>query len=325
MDAELIEHLAALRDSRARAKLLRRHRDSWCPALVDQLYAQVVRMARSDLKRAERLARTAKWLADALDDDGSRAQSLRAAGHIWFMRGRHQKALEHYKQALRRFAKLGRDIDVARTLNGTLQSLISLGRYDDALAAAERAREIFERHDNTLGLARLDTNVANIFFRQDRFNEALALYLRAYERLAAIGEPQDVAAALSNLAMTYTSLNDFQNAQDTYERARAYCEAHDKPLLVIQADFNVAYLYYLRGEYTRSIDLYRAVQERCDALGDLYHSALCDLDRSEMYLELNLNEEAAEQSERAYGRFDRLQMPYEAAKSLTILALAVSR
>ena len=50
-------------------------------------------------------------------------------------------------------------MDVARTLNGALQSLISLGRYDEAFASAEQARTIFERRGNLLGLARLDTNL----------------------------------------------------------------------------------------------------------------------------------------------------------------------
>ena len=34
-------------------------------------------------------------------------------------------------------------------------------------------------------------------------------------------------------------------------------------------------------------------------VGDAYHSALCSLDSAEMYLELNLCDEAAERAERA--------------------------
>ena len=78
------------------------------------------------------------------------------------------------------------------------------------------------------------------------------------------------------------------------------------PLLVVRADYNIAYLYYLRGEYTRALELYRAAQEQSDRLGDAYHSALCDLDRSEIYLELNLSDEAGELAERALARFGEL-------------------
>ena len=129
-----------------------------------------------DLQRADRLAHAAKWIAEKLDDDGCRAQSLRATGHVRFIGGRYKEALEHYDAAVKLFRRVGREVDVARTLNGALQSLISLGRYEEALASAAEARLIFERHGVALGLARLDSNVANILGRQDRFDEALALY-----------------------------------------------------------------------------------------------------------------------------------------------------
>ena len=86
-------------------------------------------------------------------------------------------------------------------------------------------------------------------------------------------------------------------------------------MLVAVADYNIAYLYYLRGEYTRSIELYRAAREDCHKLGDTYREALCDLDQSEMYLELNLSEEGAYLAGRAQETFLHLGMGYEAAKA----------
>src|SRR5664279_3568570 len=63
----------------------------------------------------------------------------------------------------------------------------------------------------------------------------------------------------------------------------------------------------------------------CLAAGDEYHVALCHLDLSEIYLELNLSTEAAETAEQASTGFDQLGMHYEKAKSLANLALALSR
>src|SRR6185503_20518022 len=111
-------------------------------------------------------------------------------------------------------------------------------------------------------------------------------------------------------------------ALETYDAARQYCEAHDMTLLVAQADYNIAYLHYLHGEYTRALELYRAAQEQSERVGDVYHRALCDLDRSEIYLELNLSDEAGELASRALTSFDGLGLVYEAAKSVTNLAIA---
>lgn len=321
---DLIEQLARLQNGQARARMLRQHRELWTPALIQQMYEEVVRLARIDLQQAGRLARAARWLADQIGDDAARAQSLRALGHVSLSLGRHREAVRHYEAALRLFRALGHDVDIARTLNGSLQSLISLGRYQEAYAWGEEARAIFERHGNVLGLARLDTNVGNILYRQDRFEEALALYERAFAELSEAGTPQDVAAVLSNMAMVYINLSDFDQSLETHRRARAYCEQHGMPLLVLRADYNIAYLYYMRGEYTRALDLYRATQEECDGLGDTYHSALCDMDCSEMYLELNLSDEAALRGKRALTRFNDLGMDYEMAKSLTNVAIATS-
>jgi tetratricopeptide (TPR) repeat protein len=324
MTDALADDLAQLTTATARAQFFRRRPELLRPAVVDDLYGRVVRLARSDLRQAGHLALAARWLADRLDDDASRAQALRAEGHVRFMRGEYTGALERYNGAARVFQRAGRDVDLARTLNGSLQSLISLGRYTQAHAAARRARKLFERHRVALGLARLDSNVANILCRQDRFDEALPMYQRSYEQLLNIGEPQDVAAALSNLALCHINVNDFERALTTYGRARAYCDRHGMPLLVAQADYNIAYLHYLRGEYTRALELYAAAREHSERIGDRYHGALCDLDRSEIYLELNLKQEARELAGRARVRFGELRMLYEEAKALTTLAQAVS-
>lgn len=321
----LLDQLSEFSNARLRTSFLQRHRELWQAAVVDNLYARIVRVARVDLQRADRLARAARWVAEKLDDAGSLAQSLRASGHVSFLRGKYDAALQDYEAAARLFRDAGREVDLARTLNGALQSLISLGRYDDALVSAEEARRLFERHGAAVNLARLNSNVANIKARQDCFDEALAMYRRAHEQLLAIGEPPDVAAVLSNMALCHINLGDFTSALETYHAARAYCDRHDMPLLVTQADYNIAYLHYLRGEYTRALDLYRTAREHSERMGDAYHSALCDLDCSEMYLELNLLDEAAELAERARVQLSSLRMVYEQGKALTNLAIAASR
>ena len=161
-----------------------------------------MRLARVDLQRADRLAHAARWVADKLDDDGCRAQSLRATGHVRFIRGKYTEALEHYDAAVKLFRRVGREVDVARTLNGALQSLISLGRYEEALAsaaagatdlrAARRRRSAWR-----VSTATSPTSCAARIGSTRRWRSTE----RAYEQLAATGEPQDVAAVLSNMAV----------------------------------------------------------------------------------------------------------------------------
>jgi tetratricopeptide (TPR) repeat protein len=322
-ERRLIAQLAGIQDVGKRREILHRHRRLHAPKVVEMLYEEVVRLARVDLRQADRLAQAASWIANRLEDDYCRAQGLRAAGHVLLIRGRYAEALESYRSALSLFRRLGRDADVGRTLyGGSLQALIYLGQYEKAFAWALEAREIFFRLGDRTRLARLDTNMGNILYRQDRFNEALECYRRAYEEFSRNGEPQDVAITLRNMAVCYISLADFGKAMATYEQARAHCERNGMPLMVAEADYNIAYLHYQRGEYARAVELYQSTREHCVRLGDPYHKALCDLDQSEMFLELNLDEEGAQLAGQAAADFGNLGMRYEEAKALTFLAIA---
>ncbi|HYK88871.1 MAG TPA: CHAT domain-containing protein [Acidobacteriota bacterium] len=321
----LITELAQLSDAAARRGMLRRNRRLHSPEVVDFLYEEVVRLARVDLRQADRLAQAAAWIAERLEDDYCRAQGLRAAGHVLLIRGKYAEAVQSYRSALALFRRLGRDEEVGRTLyGGSLQALIYLGKYDEAFSWALEAREIFQRLGDELRLARLDNNMGNILYRQDRFEAALECYRRAFESFGRKGEAQDVAITLRNMAVCHISLGDSGKAMETYQEARAHCERNEMPLMVAEADYNIAYLHYQRGEYTRAVDLYQSTRKHCEKFGDPYHKALCDLDQSEMYLELNLDEEGAQLAEKAASSFRELTMRYEEAKALTFLAVAAS-
>ncbi|HKA00839.1 MAG TPA: CHAT domain-containing tetratricopeptide repeat protein [Candidatus Solibacter sp.] len=321
---QLIGELAKEPNPRRRRQLLQAHREAWRPETVSRLYEEVVRLLHVDVQQAERIARAASTIADAIADDPSQAASLRALAHIYYRKRQYKESVDLYEHALEIYERAGDEREAARTLNSSLQSLIYLGRYPEAEQYARRARDIFERLGDKLRLARLDANMGNILYRQDCFEDALSLYERAYQAFLEIGEPQDVAISLKNTATCQISLNNFTEALATYEKARAYCVEHQMPLLVAVADYNIAYLYYLRGEYTRAIELYRAAREDCGTFGDAYRQALCDLDQSEMYLELNLIEEGAHLAERAQKLFRELGMGYEAAKAQTNLAISLS-
>ncbi len=172
-------------------------------------------------------------------------------------------------------------------------------------------------------LARLELNAANIHHRQNDFPKALAAYERAYEQLLPHDDAEAIGVALHNIAVCRIAMDDFHGALAAYQRMQAFCRSHEMPLLLAQADYNIAYLFYLRGDYTRALEMLRVARETCRKHGDKYHSGLCDLDQSEIYLELRLIEEAAEMAKKAFEQFHELGMNYEAAKSLANLAVAV--
>lgn len=320
-----IGELASLAEEEQRRAFLAQQAGVRSREGVDLLYDAIVTFARVDVQKAERLAQASAWIAAEINDPYACAQSNRAVGHVYYLKGKYRLALQEYEKALAGFEQLGRDLDVARTINGTLQVLGFDGQYERAFQLGEQARAIFQRHKDRVRVARLDSNIANIYYRQDRFVEAAELYERAYNEFRECGQPLDIAVVLRNLAVCYISLNEFARAQETYHLARQHSEQHGFPLLVAESDYNVAYLYYLRGEYLRALELYDATRALCKKLGDRYHEALCDLDQSEIYLELNLTEGGAELAKAAFAAFSELGLRYEAAKAATFSAIAVSQ
>ena len=177
----------------------------------------------------------------------------------------------------------------------------------------------------TGGSRTCEINVGNLYHRQDRFEDGLAYYERAYEILLPLRDTEGLAVALYNMAVCLITLNDFPRALSTYQRAREMFVQHGMTLLVTQSDYNIAYLHYLRGEYRRAIEMLRATREDCEKNGDAYVIALCYLDLSEIYLELNLSTEAKEMAHEGSLRFQKLGMGYEEAKCLAYEAMATSQ
>jgi CHAT domain-containing protein len=321
----LIERLLALEDAPSRKSLVAQHPQCNWDEVVQNLSDRVWQEVRVDTHRAERFADIAIEVAEVLGGRTSLGKSLRAKANALYALDHHVAAIHLHEQAVALFEQVGDHAELARTLSGSIQPLLLLGYYDQALAAGERARKIFREQGNTRRLARLEINIGNIYHRQDRFTEAVACYQRAYQELLQHDDSEGLAAVLSNLSLCYISLNDFPKALELHRIARQHCERKGMPILVAYADYNIAYLYFLRGEFGRAIQMLRDASVSAKKAEDNYQLALCNLDLSEIYLELNLSTEAGELGRAAHQAFQDLGFGYEGAKALAFAAIAASR
>jgi tetratricopeptide (TPR) repeat protein len=290
--------------------------------IILELADQVNRLARQDLDRAERLADVVSWLSELTADDFCRGRALRCMGNIQVIRGNYQEAVRYLQDSLQIFQRLDTEAEQAAGLGSLIQPLMYLGDYDGAFDRAGQAWDIATRRGDELLLARLDINFGNILHRQDRFSDAVASYKAALVPLTRLGQSRDCAVAFLNLAVCYISLNNFSAAEDAYRQARVLSEKENMPTITAQADYNIAYLHYYRSQYSKAIELYQQTRIFCQRSGDSLHSALCDLDQAEMYLDLRFNEEAGELARHAEAAFTQLNLTYEAAKARVWLAVA---
>jgi CHAT domain-containing protein len=325
LSEKLLTELANLNDDASRARYLVRRGRLSNATVVQQLNDASRTKLRIDAHQALSLAEASVVIARKLRNKELLARSIRTKANALYNVGDNQSSLDHHHQALEIFREVGNAEEEARTLNASIQPFLLLGRYDDALEAADAARILFKRIGDLRRLGHVEINVGNVYHRQDRFEEGLACYERAYEMLLPHRDAEGLAVALYNMAVCLITLNDFPRALATYQRAREMFVQYGMALLVTQSDYNIAYLYYLRGEYGRAIEMLRATRVESEKNGDAHVLALCYLDLSEIYLELNLSSEARETAHEGYLRFQKLGMGYEEAKCQANEAMAYSQ
>lgn len=322
---DLLAQIALLKDEEGRRNFFSRHGTFKGDDAIQQLNEASRANLRIDAHHALALAEAAVLIASDECSQDARARSYRAKANALYNIGENSKALEYHSHALEIFRKTGNREEEARTLNASIQPNILLGRYDRALEAADAARAIFHKTGDTRRLGHVEINIGNLHHRQDRFEDALACYERAYEILTPLRDSEGLAVTLYNMAVSLITLNDFPRALATYRRAREMFVKYGMTLLVTQSDYNIAYLYYLRGEYSRAIQMLRATRVDSEKNGDAHVHALCFLDLSEIYLELNMSGEAREIAHEGYLLFQKLGMGYEEAKCLANEAMASSQ
>ncbi|HKS82830.1 MAG TPA: CHAT domain-containing tetratricopeptide repeat protein [Candidatus Acidoferrales bacterium] len=321
----LLAEIALLKDESAVENFFARHAGFRGDDAVQQLNEASREKLRIDPHQALALAEAAELLARNDCSEDAKARSLRAKANALYNIGENSRALDFHSRALEVFRRTGNREEQARTLNASIQPNILLGRYDRALEAAEGARELFRELGDSRRLGHVEINVGNLFHRQDRFEDALACYERAYEMLTPLRDTEGLAVTLYNMAVSLITLNDFPRALASYQRAREMFVKYGMTLLVTQSDYNIAYLYYLRGEYSRAIQMLRTTHVDSEKNGDAHVHALCYLDLSEIYLELNLYSEARDIAHEGGARFQKLGMGYEEAKCLANEAMASSQ
>ena len=321
----MLRELAILATDSSRAKFITSHPRLLKDNVVQQLNEVVRGKLRENAREALFLAESSVVIARRLKNKEALGRSLRSKANALYMLGENQQALDIHAEALQIFREIGNPEEEARTLIPSIQPFILLGKYDQAFTAAQDAKKIFRNLGDDKRWAHVEINLGNIYHRQDRFEEGLACYERAYEMLLPFRDAEGLAVALYNMAVCLITLNDFPRALATYQRAREMCVSHGMTLLVTQSDYNIAYLYYLRGEYSRAIEMLRATRVECERNGDAHVLALCYLDLSEIYLELNLSSEAKETAHEGYLRFQKLGMGYEEAKCQAYEAMASSQ
>jgi CHAT domain-containing protein len=273
-------------------------------------------------KSALRLSEWTLSIALDLNDPFLKALGLRAKGNALVFVDDYFQALECFEDALKIFSEFGVELEIARTMNSRVVAYNKLSRFDEALADAEIVTEKFQELGDERRLAQHLVNIGHIYFRLDRVAEHLAMLDRAEVIFKKLDDSKSLCGVYINRAVQLTTLNKAAEAFKYYDLARRLAVEHEMPLVVAQCDYNICYLYFLQGQYATALEKLNTVRKHMVECGDRWHSALCNLDQAEIYLELNMHQDAIELAQQAYDSFQSLGMAYEMAKAVAFMGIA---
>jgi len=271
---------------------------------------EAVAMARSFLERSSDLG------------DFARPIALRALGWALQVSGQYKEAEKRYLEAR---SLLRRDVAERSKIDRILIDVyMYLGNFEESRRRANLALAGFRKLGADSDIAKTNVNYANVLHRLDRHREAHRRYTSATKYFKNHGPEPAYALCLYNQANTHVQLFDFEAASEAYSTAREICLRYDFGLLATSCLYGMAWLHMLRGDFHVALKELNECETKYAEGGQPREQLLCELDRAEAYLGLNLFSDALESARQATASATELGIKYELGKAGFFEALALS-
>src|SRR5256886_2214967 len=257
------------------------------------------------------LARRALHLATESQSDRLLLQAWGMLSYSLTANEQYEEAIPYYKNAIEKLESMGEQEQAARQRIGYVAALTHAGRHLDALDVAEVADKWFTKTGDEHARARLFTNLGILYRRLDDYSNAAKYYRKAANIFEAMNDRQALAQTCLNLANCFSNIDRFEESNKLYERSEKLSDALGLADLSAQASYNRAYLSFLRGRYSEALQAFSRLRDRFEISGSQRHGALCDLDQAEIYLQLNLAEDASILARRPSAYFQDFNLNYE--------------
>ncbi|UCC43527.1 MAG: CHAT domain-containing protein [Candidatus Zixiibacteriota bacterium] len=276
--------------------------------LTQQSLTEAVRNARAFVKQAMRhkgvLLQTA----------------YRALGWALHVSGTYRQAEPAYLKA--RALALREPLVRARIDRILIDTYMYLGDFKEARRRARISLATFRRLGEDGEAAKTHANYGNLLHRQDRHREALKQYSLAGDYFRYRRDRLSLALCQYNQANTLVQLFDFSRANSLYKQAEKAFAEHGYDLYSNECRYGLAWLHMLEGDYHQALSMLADCEAHYRKAGQPKGEMLCQLDRAEAYLGLNLFTDARRAAHSAGKKSRRLGLDYESAKAELFVARA---
>ena len=271
------------------------------------------------------LARLGLSVADCSNEEHLKAEAWSMMAYTLNANEDYAECLTFYGKSVESFERIGEHDRAARTRLGFMYALSMVGQHDEAIRIGLLADEWFQQNGDALRHARFCVNVATVYQRLDRHEEAIQSIKEAIGTFSKLQDEQGLAQGYLTLGNSLCALGRFAESEEMYALSAEISERLAIQDLQIQARYNRAYVRLLRGHYSEAFAAFEESRKIFTEHQSLRHLALCDLDEAEIYLQLNLPQEASSAAERAIESFRLQSMRYEQAKATVFFGVALTQ
>jgi CHAT domain-containing protein/tetratricopeptide (TPR) repeat protein len=322
---EFLDALIAAPDFEARRFLLAENTAFLNIDLISSLKQRADGLEQDDARNALAIGLIAEEIADQFPMDEAHALAFWTQANAYDFLAENESAVRSYQRAADFFNKAGKPLEAARTAIGQMFTLMQMGQFDQSQRLAESARKIFMEHQDLLSLAKIDMNLGNLYYQQGKYTQALEGYKQATESFDSLGETLYAAMNKINQATALTMLDDFLGAEELHQQAGPVFEEADLRTAAASVQYDLALLQYARGNYAEAFRTFERARAAFSALDLQVNLAMSDLAESNLYIDLNLPDEAQRLAARAEAAFTEMGMTFELARSKANHALALAR
>lgn len=229
--------------------------------------------------------------------------------------GKLENAVDSLDRAASVFAKIGLEHDAAQTKVAKLIALALLGKYDEAVRTGKQALAVYKRYGDELAAGKVEKNLGNIMARRGNERAAEQYYLAARKRFVKLKNKSELAMCDNSLANTYAETNSFRQAEIYYAKALSSAQQAHMSVTEAEIEASMGNLALFRGKLDEALRYLELSRQKFDELGMPHQTAIAELEIADIYLEINLVDEAFVIYRKVSDSLSRLKLRGEEARA----------
>lgn len=312
---QLIEKLLKIKTKSAHIALLKAHKNLLELEFAHKLKNTYYDSWTKEPQKTRNAATALQVLTKILPDEEVKALAEWVNGIADLTEGKLEKAVTDLDKAAAIFRKIDKDHEAAQTQVAKLIALALLGKYEEAISTAKTALKIFEKFEDELAAGKIERNLGNVIARQGNKMQAVNYYLSARKRFIKIENKSELTMTDNSLANSYAELNDFQKADFYYTNALQNAREAEMFLTEAEVEASIGNLAKFRGKYAEALKYLELSRRKYAELEMPHETAIANLEIADIYLELNLADEAFSIYEIVADDFQKLKLQSEEART----------